>query len=254
MSEAKGITIEFSPNDLIDLYPISAGDESVPGETMSTQLNARQFCRDSGAVTYETFYNPEDPHTQPNDYNTYLNWRDGLGAGEGISGLYTFISYQTTIGPMWGSKLVCKESSPEPTLTADAGGKWVTDITTHHPGMYTLKWSTADSSYYLRPTGPDLGDFTFTVELYWDTNNNDYDEEDPEVLPGDMVRNVFYSDIQYDMEGWGSRDPSYEPFSHSDGATCEGTLNVQAVPEPSTIMMFITGFLGIFSFIRKTTK
>lgn len=254
MSEARGVTIKFSPNDLIDLYPASAGDENVPGETMATQLNARRFSKDYAAVTYETFYNPEYPHTQPNDYNTCLNWRDGLGANEGISGLYTFISFQSTIGPIWGAKLVCKESSPEPTITADGGGNWSAYVIVNEPGMYGLKWETADSSYYLRPNGPDLGDFTFTAELYWDSNDNGYDAQDAEVLPGDIVRNVFYNNVEYDMEGWGGRDPSYGPFSHSVGDAYMGTLNAQAVPEPSTIMMFSSCFLGVFSFIRKAAK
>ena len=83
---ARAVTFQFNPDDLIQLYPSVAGDEDLNGENKATQPNARRTHQPWATSWYETFYNPAAPQTQPDSYNTYINWRDGLGSDEGISG------------------------------------------------------------------------------------------------------------------------------------------------------------------------
>ncbi|MDY7010592.1 MAG: hypothetical protein SVV80_07555, partial [Planctomycetota bacterium] len=48
---AKSVTLIFDPNDILDLYPGSAGYSDVPGENKATQVNARRI-HESWASTF----------------------------------------------------------------------------------------------------------------------------------------------------------------------------------------------------------
>ena len=145
----KAVTFRFDPDDLIQLYPASAGYSDVQGENKATQPNARRVHQPWGTV-YETFYNPANPQPQPKSYNTYMNWRDSLGPGEGISAFNIWM-LDKPAGRSWGEKVVWNPSGPKPTATADADGKWNVEVIENPWGPgWLVQWWTDNSDNYIR--------------------------------------------------------------------------------------------------------
>ena len=267
-AQAREVTLTFRPNDLIDLYPASAGAD-VPGGRKVDQSNARRLHDMWTSPYYETFYNLADPHTQPDDYNTYLNWRDGLtDENEGIAMFNNwFLGWSGAAS--WGETWVAKTDAPV-SATATAGWNWREVREPYRPeeGASIQFWTT-DSSKYIRNGGLDLGNFSITVDLYEDTNGNGmWDENDADVDLGDTIRMwlgcingddpPFYrSDTQaiyFDDQGWGSLTPAAgSPFSATPAAGAnnptatgfEAMLDVTAVPEPATLGLLLIGGLAL---------
>jgi len=241
------VTIKFDPNDLIDLYPATYGDEDAYGENKATQVNARELYPYPSGPAYTTFYDPANPPTQPDYYNTYLNWRDGLSAGEGIKSFSTVISY--IANSEWGAKLVCPDSGTDISAFSDTESKWTVTVSTLSTGNYSISWSATSSDYYLRPGGEDIGEFSFTGDFYWDVDENGYDADDILVEPGDILRTIFIAfpgNLNFDDEGWGTRVPADPAFAGEDAELFYGVLDAQAIPEASTFIMYIMGIFSLF--------
>jgi len=118
------VTFNFDPDDLIQLYPASTGG----ADNKATQVNARRTHQPWGTV-YETFNNVS-PYNQPQpeSYNTYMNWRDGLGQGEGISAFNIWLQ-DNPRARSWGESIVWNPLDPvSPTGTADKDGKWDVEV------------------------------------------------------------------------------------------------------------------------------
>lgn len=271
---ASVVTLTFDPNDLVDLYPAAAGTTDVLGQNKATQPNARRVHKTWGTL-YETFYNPAAPHTQPDDYNTYMNWRDGLtGSGEGIAMFNNwFLGYPQAA--TWGEKWVVKTDAPV-SATATDGWQWREVREPYRPeeGASIQFWTT-DADYYIRKGGADLGNFSITVDLYEDTNQNGmWDVNDEDVNFGDTIRmwlgNLngddapFYRDdteaIYFDGEGWGGLTPSASvPFAavYATGANnplgsgFEAVLEVTAVPIPGAVWLLGSGLIGLVGLRRR---
>jgi len=257
------LTYKFDPNDLLDLYPAVAGDEDVSGENKATQANARRVHAAWAGTWYETFYNPASPHTQPDDYNTYMNWRAGLGQGEGISAFNIWL-LDNPNARSWGESTVWDPNGSAPTGTADADGKWNVEVIANPWGAgWLVQWWTEDSNYLLRPGGDDIGEFSFSGAAFYDTNQNAYDVSDPAVQAGDLVRVWFGSywgaqpgdwdpaehSLAFDNVGFGTLSPNYgtfQPTAGVDGSNVgwEGVLEIEAVPEPLTCLLFAGSVLG----------
>jgi len=271
----KAVTFVFDPDDLIQLYPASAGDSDDQGENKATQPNARRvWVRWDGPVHYETFYNPADPQPQPKSYNTYMNWRDSLGPGEGISAFNIWM-LDKPAGRSWGEKVVWNPSGPKPTATADAAGKWHVRVENPYGYGWQIQWWTDDPDYYIN-TQSDIGEFSFSGIAYWDNDENGYDADDPEVQLGETCRiwfgaaNWTESDgtggwtyewaLHFDDKGWGTRTPADGPWSPGPldsrgwGSGYEGVLEVTAVPEPLTMFGVFMGLLGVAGYIRKRRR
>ncbi len=264
-AEAAVVTFEFDPNDLIDLYPA----DSTQGKAV--QPNPRRVHQTYKGTYYSTFNDhlndyTQTGHTQPTDYNTYMNWRDGLtGENEGIA-MFNNWFHGYTGAPTWGETWVVKPGAAA-SGTAASGWNWrvITNPYSSTDGS-AIQWWTTDPTKYIRNGGADLGTFSVTVDLYEDTNSdNHWDAGDADVSINDTIRmwlgNLNGDDapyyrtdtqaIYFDDQGWGSLSPSDAAFSAvyaplgSDpiGSGFEGVLTVTAVPEPATLVLLVLGGL-----------
>ncbi len=257
------VTFKFDPDDLIQLYPASAGMSDVEGQNKVTQPNARRIHQPWATNWYETFYNPADPKPQPNSYNTYMNWRDSLGAGEGISRFNTWL-LDNPNARSWGETIVSRLDAPPGAATAADG--WTAEILNNPWGAgYLIEWSTDDPTKYINATS-NIGEFSFTVDAYLDVDADGWDEDDPGVVLGETYRiwfgaaNWTESDgeggwtqewsVHFDDQGWGSRTCDYGPWSaglidtEGYGSGYEGILDIVAVPLPGAVLLGILG-LGV---------
>jgi len=230
------VTFQFDPDDLIQLAPGSAGTSDVTGHNKATQP------------------------PQPNSYNTYMNWRDGLGANEGISAFNIWL-LDNPRARSWGETTVWDPNGSAPTGTADAQGKWNVEVIPNPWGAgWLVQWWTDDSADYINASS-NIGDFSFTGTAYHDTDADGYDADDPEVQIGETMRTWFGAvnwtesdgqsgwtqdwSLHFDDKGWGSREPNDGgPWaaglvgSEGNGSGYEGVLDITAIPEPASIVIW----------------
>jgi hypothetical protein len=258
-AQATLVTFQFDPNDLLNLSPASAGSDMDGGRKID-QDNSRRLRKLSSyspdGTTVDTFWDPAGHNTQPKEYNTYRNWLDGLGSDEGIA---SFNIWMANSGPVrsWGETLVTK---PNSAVTGTAASGWSVEIIANPwvTGSSIARWYADDSSKYLRPGGTDIGDFSFTVDAYADSNENGWDASDPGAVVGENYRIWFGSQngqesdrgngaIFFDADGWGNRTESFGAFAAVNnppyvGSGWEGVLELTAIPEPASIIVW--GLLG----------
>ncbi len=275
---AKTVTLVFDPNDILDLSPGSVGGD-FDGGRKADQVNARRVHKDWASTFYETFYKsglPDGPHTQPDDYNTYMNWRNSLDdSGEGLAMFNTWF-LDNAAARSWGEMVVVK---PGTTVASTTASGWNMRFIPNPYGLGggSVQWWTTDPAKRLRPTdlgGADIGKFSITADLYWDTGTGPkgWDVTDPDVELGDEVRfwvgclngddaDFYRSDTQaiyFDNQDWGTDSPAYSPFGANDsteagvyGSGFEGVLSATAVPEPMTMLAVGMGIAGLAGYIRK---
>jgi hypothetical protein len=259
------VTLTFDPDDIIQLYPADSTG------LKASQDNARRVHSVWTNPYYGTFSDVlQSGHTQPEDYNTYMNWRDSLGRGEGIAMFNSWFLNQPA-AQSWGEVIVVK---PGTTVTGTAAAGWNVRIIQDPYGLggASVQWWTTDSTYYIN-TLSDIGDFSITADLYWDSGPAGWDPGDVAVQPGELVRfwvgglngddPEFYRDdtqcLYFDDQGWGVRNGD-SPFSatYSDaakdyGSGFEGALEVTAVPVPGAVLLGSIG-LGLAGWICKRKK
>ena len=218
------ITFQFSPNELINLYSTSTSN------TRAVQDNPRLLLQNNFPIgtTFSDFGN------QPSYFNTYENWLEGLGDGEGIRAFSTFISTSPLTG--WNQTLVRDGSNgtDETGISATVAGGWNWGIA-YVGDVAVVQWFTDDPALYLRPGGVNLGVFSFSME---DTN----------AQIGQDYRVWFGTQTMYfDNQGWGNRTPAASPYDEFDtaGTGWQGVLTVSAVPEPATLSILLIGLLSI---------
>lgn len=260
-AQADLVTIRFDPDALIQAYPSAAGADEVGGRKVD-QVDARRLHQPWATMPlHETFYNPAAPQAQPENYNTYMNWRDSLGAGEGIA-MFNSWFLDNGAARTWGETVVIK---PGTTVTGTAADGWNVRVIEEPYGLggASVQWWTTDSSKYIN-TVSDIGEFSITADLYWDTNGNGWDDTDAAVAIGDAVRfwagNLngddpeFYRDdtqaLYFDDLGWGTRSPAasgpfsamYSSGSGDQGSGFEAALTCTVVPVPAAMLL---GLLGL---------
>lgn len=259
---AQGLTFIFDPNDLMDLYPAGPGPQA-------TQANARLLWDNNVGWSHGTF------GTQT-DYNSYMNWLDGLGPGsgthqEGLSRFYVWLlNYQPYSA--WGSQVVWNPADT-PTATSDstlpypddywAGKKFYPPSIDFYDfgGGYAgwcIDWQAYETASNIRPGGVDLPEFSFTSKPYWDLTGDGWTADDVPVQEGDTIRVVFTSNsLWFDANGWGNRTPSDGPFvsDHLGGTVWRGTLGENyIIPEPLTVLGVFMGVCGLAGYIRRRSR
>jgi hypothetical protein len=251
-AQARYLTFEFNPSDLLDLY----GSDFETGLN-ATQDNPRRVHETWATNWYQTFSDHLDPSTtQPGSGNTYSNWRTGLGENEGLNSFSTWL-HGDPGARSWGEILL---ADPDKPMYATAASGWNVIIDdnpwdTGYGAGYIAIWWTEDPVKYIRPGGPDLGTFSFTADLYVDTNadNNIAGEPDADwgvpyrIWFADTVTNQGDNTIRalvFDDQGWGTLSPNYGTFASATAgdSALEAVLTLTAIPAPGAILL---GGLGV---------
>jgi hypothetical protein len=247
---AKYLTFEFNPNDLINLY----GSDFETG-LKATQDNPRRVHETWAINWYQTFSDYLDPKTtQPGSGNTYSNWRTGLGENEGLNSFSTWL-HGDPGARSWGEILLADPSKP---MYATAAPGWNVTIednpwdTGYGAGYIAVYWTT-DPTKYLRP-GSTIGTFSFTADLYVDTNADNNIAGDPDAEWGvpyriwfaDTVKNYGDDTIRalvFDESGWGSLTPNYGTFASATAgdSAVEAVLTLTSIPAPGAILLSAMG-------------
>lgn len=244
------LTFEFDPNDLLDLYPT---DHSV---SKTTQTDARRVHETWGSNFYNTFNDyMAAGHTQPTDYNTYRNWRDGLGENEGLGSFSTWL-HGDPAARAWGETLIADPSKP---MSATAASGWNVTILdnpwdTGYGAGYIAVWWTTDPTKYLRPGGADIGMFTFTADVYVDSNADNNIAGDQHAQGGVPYR-IWFADtwmnqgdeglraLVFDNQGWGTLEPNDGTFASATAgdSALEAVLDVAGMPVPEPVGLGLVG-------------
>jgi hypothetical protein len=267
MAAQAAVAVKFDPDTLIQSSPSSVGADVAGGRKVD-QVDARRLHQPwATQPLHETFYNPAAPQTQPEAYNTYMNWRDSLGEGEGIA-MFNSWFLDASIVRSWGEVIVIK---PGTTVTGTAADGWNVRVIDSPYGLggSSVQWWTTDPSKYIN-TVSDIGEFTITADLYWDLDGDGWDADDAPVLAGEEVRfwagnlngddSEFYREdtqaLYFDDEGWGTLSPDAGgPFSalYSSAAGDRGsgfeaalTVKASAIPEPASLIVWsLLGVVGV---------
>jgi hypothetical protein len=257
---AGAVTFVFDPNDLLDLYPQPYTETDVK----VSQENARRLHETWASNWYNTFSDGlAAGHSQPTDYNTYVNWRNGLGANEGLGSFSLWL--RGDVGARsWGEVLL---SDPNKELTATAASGWNVEVvdniwnTGEGYGQVAVWWTT-DPALYLRPGGADIGNFSFSGDIYVDTNGDNYITGESLAQVGTPYR-VWFADttmnqgddevraLVFDDGGWGTLDPSADAFASATAgdSALEAVLTLSPVPEPATMTLIALG-MGVAAVLR----
>jgi hypothetical protein len=250
-AQASVVTLSFDPNDIINLYPTDSSG------LKATQENARRIHKTWATDFYGTFSDyMQSGHSQPTDYNTYMAWRNSLtGASDGIAVFNSWFidGYNATT---WGEKYLIKPGTTV-TATTPTGSGWgisyVTDPYTGYNGT-CVQFYTLQSAQRLRLNGADIGNFTITADLFIDNNGNKvFDAGDVEVVAGDHIR-MWVGDLNGDDAPFYRSDTqaiyytgaNYCTQAGQGGSGFEAALDVAAIPEPAT--MVVWGLLGVIGY------
>ncbi len=219
----------FNPNDLIDLH-----DQGSPLGTPDPD-NPRSVWTGGAGTLYPGYQGIGDWNTE--GYGSardlaikedYLKWRDTDG------GYITAFNIWLADNPRargWGEQLVIK---PNTGLTATAADGWSVEVSTNawHNDLYYAEWTADSVDKALKIGGLDIGNFSFSANLYVDQNQNGWDATDP------------LAQLGQDYTIWfGGYGVGTDSLSHDSGDILfQGTLDISPVPVPGAVLL---GMLGL---------
>ena len=261
--QAAPITFSFDPNDLINVFP-----SGVAAGVNKNGPNSRGLLGTAGDLSTlaTTYTNPSGfgaASSQPDGYNAYRNWLDGLGSNEGITSFNIFLRGDFPNVAAWGQTLKMAGIAGENTnLSGTAGGGWTATVgqfSTSDWG-YFVQWTTTDLALALRPGGADLPTFSFTADVVVDPDGAG-GGADGAVIFGNTYTVWFGAGnspgshaVEFDENGWGSRPSDIGPFAAGDSTQWNGTLELTAaVPEPSTMALAAAGLLAL-GFVKRRKR
>ena len=252
IAQAVPVRFLFSPSDFLNLYSTDTSLSRGEQENPRLVVDAREYPV-SPAPPPAPFAGTYQILNQPSALNSYENWLEGLGEGEGI---FAFEMWVTTPGVSnnpydgnpanpWNQEIYRDGSlgNSAAGISATAAAGWSTEVIDMWGGNYGVRWYTTDQFLFLRP-GADLGLFSFTME---DTN----------AQIGESYRVWFGSpDLVFDAEGWGARTPSYVPFAdgmEDNNARWNGVVSARAtsVPDAGTTIVLLGAALAGLNTLKR---
>jgi len=253
-AKAEYLTFQFNPNDIVDLY--NAGFTGLK----ATQDNARRVHKVWATDWYQTFADYLDAGTtQRGSTDTYFNWLFGLGENEGLGSFSTWL-HGDPGARSWGEILLADPDKPMYATTASGWDVTIVDNPwdTGYGAGKIVVWYTTDPDLYLRPGGADIGTFSFTADVYVDTDENNNILGDLDAQAGVPYR-IWFADtcmnqgddnvpaLVFDDQGWGTLIPNYGTFAQTPGgdAAIEAILTIAPIPEPATICLLGLGGLAL---------
>lgn len=254
---ATGVTFVFNPNDLVDLWEAGAPKPD-NGQNPSAYPRSIYEYGETQGHGYDAYVGIGAWNTAGTgsvldaavgtDFNAWRNDNGGFMTG------FNIWLADNPRARGWGETLVVKPYA-EPSATADADGLWDVEVSTNewYTDLYIAEWTMKPvdgdpTQNALRIGGTDIGNFSFTADVYVDVNQNGWDELDtPAVLGEDYTfwfggTGVGDSIFGYDDEDYGTT---------TDGLLYQGTLELTAVPEPMTMACVFMGVTGLAGYIRK---
>jgi len=266
----------FNPNTILDNYSPTVGDNVSAGQTRADQPDARRLYGVGPGGNVSTYNRGGGGQAE---YNTYANWQQSMGPGEGLRGFELWLapnfSYTTSFGDTLGYAPQFTDGYPtvqnNAVLSVHGADGWTCDVLHDGPYYPILYWHTSDPTKYLRPGGTTIGDFGFTANtaVY---NDSTYTGE---VQDGSQYRVFFWglsadqkdtgfgfgdglNDIVADGSGFGTTGPNQGTFDLNNTTGWQfyasGELTAQAVPEPITMTLVGMGIFGLGGYIRRRAK
>lgn len=197
-------------------------------------------------------------------FNDYERWAKGLSAGEGMSSFNIFLRSDMVNASSWGQKVKLSSVNSSAGISATAGSGWnykVVEMTQNNAGLtpgpapygYSIQWWTSNENDRIR-FDTDLSGFSFSapVELF-DTAT----QTSSAVVLGDYYNvwfgtqnrpldvlnsgpNPYIQPLKFDSI-WGGNGVASDPFAAGDFSVWNGSLVLQAIPEPSTGSLLLVG-------------
>jgi hypothetical protein len=260
---AAPVVFSFDPNDLMDVFP-----SSVAAGVNKNGPDSRGLLGTGGDLSTlaTTYTNPSGfgaASAQPDGYNAYRNWLDGLGANEGIMTFNIFMRGDFANVAAWGQTLkMAGDPVANSNLSGTAGGGWtVTTGQFSDPSWgYFVQWSAPDLASALRPGGLDFPTFSFTADVVVDPDGAGGGADGAVILGNTYTvwfgagNNPGAHAVEFDENGWGTLPSSIGPWAAGDTTQWNGTLELTAaVPEPSTWALTAAGF-ALVGLVRKRKK
>ena len=242
---AKGVTFEFDPDDFIQLYsttPLPVDNPTGTSHLKYQQDNPRRVHEvwANGEKMYNTF-GSTGSQTDQQSQDAYIAWRNSLDtSNEGIAWFNIWLRDNTNAWN-WGERLV---SNPDIKPTGTAASGWQVEVNANPWGSgWLVEWWT-DETDNLINLANNLDPFSFSVDVREISAAGQTYADGTDVALGTTWDIWFGS-----YHGIFNDDEPYASWQSTGG--WEGTLDLEAVPEPLTMLGIFGGITAVGGYLRK---